>query len=61
VVERRVRRRAPDERAQHRRHCRDAGDRAVAGDATYAGAIAAILAYPVVAVILLVGRHRIEP
>jgi len=34
---------------------------AVAGDATYAGAIAAILAYPVVAVILLVGRHRIEP
>ncbi len=32
----------------------------VAGGATYAGGIAAILAYPVVAVILLVRRHRIE-
>jgi hypothetical protein len=31
------------------------------GDATYAGAIAAMLSYPVVTVILLVGRHRIEP
>ena len=34
---------------------------AVAGDATYAGGLAAMLAYPVVAIILLVRRHRIEP
>jgi len=34
---------------------------AVAGDATYVGGLAAILAYPVVAVILLVRRHHIEP
>lgn len=33
---------------------------AVGGDATYAGGIAAILAYPVVAIILLARRHRIE-
>ena len=33
----------------------------VGGDGSYAGGVAAILAYPVVAVILLVRRHRIEP
>jgi membrane protease YdiL (CAAX protease family) len=33
----------------------------VASDHTYSGGIAAILAYPIVAVIVLVRRHRIEP
>jgi membrane protease YdiL (CAAX protease family) len=33
----------------------------VVDDQTYAGGIAAILAYPVVAIVLLVRRHRIEP
>lgn len=33
----------------------------VIDDRGYAGGIAAILAYPVVAVILLMRRHRIEP
>ena len=34
---------------------------AVAGDGAYAGGLAPILAYPLVAGILLVRRHRIEP
>jgi membrane protease YdiL (CAAX protease family) len=34
---------------------------AVAGGQPYAGGLAAILAYPLVAVILLARRHRIEP
>ena len=33
----------------------------VSGDTVSPGAIAAILAYPVVAIILLARRHRIEP
>jgi len=34
---------------------------AVVEDATYAGGLAAIAAYPLVAIILLVRRKRIEP
>ena len=34
---------------------------AVVEDATYAGGLAAIAAYPLVAIILLVRRRRIEP
>ena len=33
----------------------------VVDDPAYAGGVAAILAYPIVAIILLVRRHRIEP
>jgi hypothetical protein len=51
-----VRRRAPDQRVLGKWLRGRAGDHRA-----YAGALAAIAAYIIIAIILLVRRHRIEP